>query len=273
MLRSLVGPLVLTCAAAFAQTATAPSFDVVSVKMVNPGQGERPATHSDAGRIDYHLVRMKTLVLRAWNVEDYQVVWPAWVEGRNAYDVSATMPADTTKEQLQLMLRDLLTRRFGISVHRETRDTKVYALEVSPRGLKILPAKNPPANEESMGVYNDVSPGRSWKVSSKNSRGPEMPSGVTIARFIRALPKLDRVVMDRTELKGFYDVTLNIPLDAAPEVPTTGRGGEIISVSTGPTQSQLMDALEKQLGLRVEAKTLPIEMLVIDRLERIPTEN
>ena len=257
------------------QVTDSPRFDVASVKIIDarPTNGDRPPPSTRMpSRIDYHLIQMKNLVLRAWPVESYQVIWPAWVVNQYAaYDVSATMPSDTTKEQFQFMLRGMLADRFKLAAHREIRDTKVYALGVSTRGLKLRSAVNPPANENSMS-YGVTAGQGNWKWQSRNTNTPEAPSGVTVARFVFAIGAMaDRPLLDTTGLTGYYDIDLNIPLDLVPEGAATDRIGG--ASSTQPSQSQLFDALEKQLGFKVEGKTLPIEMLVIDRLERVPTEN
>jgi uncharacterized protein (TIGR03435 family) len=158
-----------------------PQFEVASVREVQWHQGAG-SIHTDAGRIDYRQINLKTLVLRAYPVAGYQVVWPAHTAGNPFFDVSATFPSATTKEQLRLMLQGLLADRFKFTAHWETRDTKVYALEISERGLKIHKAENPPDDDHAfwtMGSYKGE-----WFVGGRRVEASESDtSGITISRL------------------------------------------------------------------------------------------
>ncbi len=264
----------LLCVAApplFAQTPDSTvRFDVASVRLVELSKpGDRPVIRFEAGRIDYHLIRIRALVSRAFGLQPYQYVWPAWTDNPVAavYDIAATMPAAASKDQLQLMLRNLLADRFQLATHWETRPTKAYALEVSPRGLKLTKAANPPSDPLSGSVSgNQTAPGRYWKLFSKNPGAQDAPSGLSIAGMISAMGTVDdRILVDSTGLTDFYDVDLTVELEPLPE----GQS----SPSVRPTPSALFEAMEKQLGIRAVARTVPVETLVIDRLERVPTEN
>ena len=148
-----------------------PRFDVASVKPYKPVPGQRPQSptfHADAGRIEYHIAGIRELVLKAWPLADYAVAWPPWMCGKNPlFDVSATMPVDTTPEQLRLMLQGLLADRFKLTAHRETRDVPVYALEISSRGLKIRKAANPPDHQYYGGGSTSVE--RRWNFWPKST--------------------------------------------------------------------------------------------------------
>jgi uncharacterized protein (TIGR03435 family) len=220
---------------------------------------------------------MRNLVLKAFPVENYQVVWPKWMESQNAfYDISATMREGTTPQQLQLMLQSLLANRFKLSFHRETRDVKDYELEVSSHGLKIQPSKNPP---DSPGPYTMQRDRNGLRLMQPAKEIVEQvgldpaKSGYTIRRLINAFSaRLDRPMIDMTGLEGDYDIELFVPfdLDAPSELSSTGRGSRMPGAWSN---ALFFEALEKQLGLTVKPRTGPVEMLVIDHLERIPTEN
>ena len=258
----------------------APQFDVASVKLAAgaPSSFNPAFRHSDPGRIDYHLIGIQELVCTAYSVEGYQVVWPAWVTNQRAfYDVSATIPAGTTKEQLPLMLQGLLADRFQLSSHWETRDTQVYVLGISSGGLKIHKSEHPPDEHAPyLGPYTN---NEGWRLTSKRSKtaaeelGIEPgKSGYTIqqlSRFFRSY--LDRPLLDMTGLEGYYDIDLFVPRD----LPTDEGGAPSAQAigSAGWSNSSFFSALEKQLGLKVEKKTIPVRTLVIDRLEREPTAN
>ncbi|HUB34807.1 MAG TPA: TIGR03435 family protein [Bryobacteraceae bacterium] len=254
-----LAPLALLPASGFAQIETErPQFDAASVK-VNES-GDRPFTRYDPIRVDLHKASIKHLVRRAWPLPDYQIVWPAWVDaqrGRRGYDVSVTFPPDTSPQVLNLMFQDLLVTRFGLVTHWETRELKAFEVRVSEQGSKLQEAKRPAPPTDFPKYTTKAEPGL-WHFSSQLGGAP---SGLTVAGFLEAIDAtriLDRPLVDATGIQGNYDIELSVPAD----VP-----------QNRPDPSELIRALQKQLGLKVALKTLSLRMLVIDRMERIPTKN
>jgi uncharacterized protein (TIGR03435 family) len=254
------------------------NFEVASVRLIDQRSASDRIPHiqSDSRRIDYHYIRIDQLVRRAWPLQPRQIVWPESMASQAdrllaVYDVSATMPEGTSKEQQRLMLRNLLADRLHLKAHIEMRDTKVYALEVSPGGLKLRKAKNPPADGDWMGFQMEVAKGQYWKIYSENRRAPEEPSGVTIFSLINAIQQMfDRPLVDQTGLDGFYDLELNVPLNPLPEGVHADPGD---NSTLTPSLSAVSGAVEKQLGIKVTPETLPYETLVIEQLDRNPGEN
>lgn len=234
-----------------------PEFDAASIRINQ--SSDRPSTRYDAARVDLHKASIKHLVRRAWPVPDYQVVWPSWVGERSplGYDVSVTFPAGTTPERLQLMFQNLLAVRFGLAMHWEMRDVRVFEVRASERGPRLQKAVNP-AQPTDYPKYSTRIENGLWHMSSQLGGAP---SGLTVAGFLDALSTmhiLDRPIVDATGIEGYYDIDLTAPA----EVP-----------DNKPAASELLGALDKQLGLKATLKTLPLRMLVIDHLERIPTDN
>jgi uncharacterized protein (TIGR03435 family) len=255
----------LALQAAYAQGQ--PQFDAASVKQVEyAGHVEMD---SDAGRIDYRHIGIKALVWVAFPVTPWQIVWPEGLVGNaRFYDVSATFPPGTPKERQQLMLQGLLAERFRLAAHMETRDEKVYALVVSGRGLRIHKSDNPP-DEKALTI--SVHTGKDGFYL--NDRLPDAPAsapyGITVSKLVQYFNNdsgFDRVVVDKTGLDGYYDINLFIP--PPPEADSAADSGGKL-----PDMQTFSDALEKQLGLRVEKRTAPIAMLIIDHLETVPAEN
>ncbi len=227
-------------------------------KSTNRATGRPPDTIRLA--VDLRKASVKHLVRRAWQLPDYQIVWPAWVDdqrGRRGYDVSVTFPPDTSPKLLNLMFQDLLATRFGLVTHQETRELKAFEVRVSEQGSKLREAKSP-APPTDFPKYTTKTETGLWHFSSQLGGAP---SGLTVAGFLEAIDAthiLDRPLVDATGIQGNYDIELSAPAD----VP-----------QNRPDPSELIKAIEKQLGLKVTLKTLPLRMLVIDRMERIPTEN
>lgn len=242
---------------ALAQTGR-PQFDAASIRINQ--SSDRPSTRFDATRVILHKASIKHLILRAWPLPDYQLVLPGWVAGERGslgYDVSVTFPADTTPERLQLMFQDLLATRFGLVVHWETRDIKAFEVRASEPGPGLRKAANP-APPTDFPKYSTRIQDGVWHFSSQLGGAP---SGLTVAGFLEAIDALrilDRPLVDATGIKGYYDIDLTAP----PEVP-----------DNKPDASELLAALDKQLGLKASLKTLSLRVLVVDHMERIPTEN
>jgi uncharacterized protein (TIGR03435 family) len=234
-----------------------PQFDAASIRINQ--SSDRPSTQYDAARVDLHKASIKHLVRRAWPLPDYQVAWPAWVGERSplAYDVAVTFPAGTSAERLQLMFQDLLAARFGLAMHWETRDVRAFEVRASERGPRLREAVNP-AQPTDYPKYSTRTERGVWHLSSQLGGAP---SGLTIAGFLEAINSthiLDRPLVDATGVEGYYDIELTAPAEIS---------------DNKPAASELLSALDKQLGLKASLKTLPLRMLVIDHLERIPTEN
>lgn len=234
-----------------------PQFDAASIRINQ--SSDRPSTRYDTARVDLHKASIKHLVRRAWPLPDYQVVWPAWVGDRSpsGYDVSVTFPAGTSAERLQLMFRDMLATRFGMAMHWETRDLKVFEVRPSERGPKLQVAANPSQPTDYPKYSTNIANGM-WHFSSQLGGAP---SGLTVGGFleaINALRILDRPLVDATGIQGYYDIDLTAPA----EVP-----------DNKPALSELLNSLEKQIGLKASLKTQSLRMLVVDHLERTPTEN
>ena len=268
---AMFGFALLQAAAGVAAPGT-PQFDAASVKPAALTSGP-VIMNSDAGRIDYRQFGLKALVWVAFQVTLPQIVWPAWMAGNTggSYDITATFPPGTTEEQQHIMLQSLLADRFKLAVHRETRDAKVYALVISSRGLKIRKSDNPP-DDKTLSI--SVRSGKDG--FHLNDRLPDAPAsapyGITISKLVKYFNNgyLDRVMVDRTGLEGYYDINLFIPPEVEAGNPSLDQSAKPPVTPSVPTY---FDALEKQLGLKVGSQTAPIEILVIDHLERTPTAN
>jgi uncharacterized protein (TIGR03435 family) len=242
-LRLAFAGLTLLAAPGASQSQTErPQFDAASIRINQ--SSDRPSTRYDPVRVDLHKASIKHLVRRAWPVPDYQVVWPAWV-GKSTplgYDVSVTFPADTSAENLQLMFQDLLATRFGMTMHWEERKVKAFEVRASEPGPRLREAANPaPATDYPK--YSTKIENGLWHFSSQLGGAP---SGLTVAGFLEALNAthvLDLPLTDATGIQGYYDIDLTAPA----EVP-----------DNKPAASELLGALDKQLGLKTSLKTLPL---------------
>jgi uncharacterized protein (TIGR03435 family) len=162
------------------------------------------------------------------------------------YDINATMPPSASPDEAMLMLQPLLAERLKITVHRETRELPVYALVVGKGGIKAREVE-----WQFAGISR--SPGR---VTSSSTRMEDL--AIILSR------QLDRPVLDVTGIKGYFEVKLEWTPEHGPR--REGHGSD-------PAGPSIFTAVQEQLGLKLEARKAPVEMIIVDRLERDPTEN
>src|SRR5215813_10271544 len=152
IMRAFVVSVVLACLTVVIASGQQPVFDAASIRVVklssHPtfGNWGGPGT-KDPGRIHFCCVGMFSLVMRAFDVELDQISGPSWIMdnmGPNLYQLDATMPATTTKAQLQVMLQNLLRERFHLQIHREKRNFPGYELVVADGGPKLKESRPDP---------------------------------------------------------------------------------------------------------------------------------
>jgi hypothetical protein len=134
------GLLVLASGAAIAQNVPARAFEASSVKPAAPdakGSGTRggPGT-ADPGQATFTGVTLSTVVMTAWDVKPYQIQGPNWLDTEK-YDIVAKVPAGTSKEQFRLMLQNLLTERFRMALHHESKQFQGFELTIGKNGSKL----------------------------------------------------------------------------------------------------------------------------------------
>jgi len=174
------------------------------------------------------------------------------------FDLAAKFPEELPKNRekynaaLNAMMQKMLVERFKLAVHRDRKNLAVYGLVVGKHGIKM----------------KEVPDGDSHSRSRNNHYEG---SGMTMAGFAGFLSRrVDLPVLDMTGLKGFYELTL----DWVPEArPGADRKGDVVAVADSATGPTIFIALEEQLGLKLETRKAPVEMLVVDRAEKLPTEN
>ena len=224
-----------------------PAFEVASVKRAAPdsaGPGDIPRNmETSPGHFAMRNVPLRFALEWAYDLKDFEISGPDWFKSEERYDIIAKASGPATNEQMRPMLQRLLNERFQIKSHRETKELSVYVLGPGKGAAKVTPATG--------------------EGDSKLAGGS---SGVTftrqpISRFTFLLTRrLDRPVLDRTGLPGLYDFTVDISGLPSPGKPE----GEGVSIFT---------AVQRDLGLKLEARKESIPILVIDNANKVPTEN
>ena len=231
------------------QSAT-PSFEVASVKP-SPPNGHPFMSPFAGGRFRATFTRAVILIELAYHVDDYQLSGgPKWI-WENRFDVEASAGRSVSLDETRLMFQTLLADRFKLKVHRETRESTVYALVQGKKGTKLEPAGTDPSLKR--GFLPERLSRSSARITAQKA---------TMRDFANWLGGvLSTPVSDETGLEGNYRFTLEYELpDARPDVDSS---------ATAPS---LFTALQEQLGLKLEARKGTAEILVIDHVE-LPSEN
>ena len=246
MKRAIVGlAFLLNPVFALAQDARL-TYDVATVKLDTCGGPKSNRASSD--QIIITDQTLKQLVVLAYSVQPYQVSGPAWMESV-CFDITAKYPPGTKFSDRWLMLRSLLEDRFKLTVHHESREMPGYALIVAKGGFKLKPS-DPGEPSTSGGDQGHVWTFRARKIEMS-----------TLAYELA--DSLGEVVVDQTGLQGVYDFQLRWASD-----DMTSPGGS----DANPAPS-LFTALQDTLGLRLQRQKVPVDTIMVDHIERTPTEN
>ena len=232
-----------------------PTFEVVSIKRNITGGQESMVAHP-GGRLTATNLPVLNLIRTTYQLQDDQIHGgPEWISTER-FDIMATAKADTPLPQLGPMLKALLVERFKLAVHSEHRELPIFAL-VSLRGNgRRAPGLRETACPALDVDLNQPQPQRCVNISY--GRGRLTLRGMPLSQLLPFLgPAVNRTIVDQTGLDGRYDIDLTWTPELSPTAP------EAVSIFT---------ALQEQLGLKLESAQGPVEVLVIDHVER-PAEN
>jgi uncharacterized protein (TIGR03435 family) len=241
-------------------------FAVASIRHNDGNETERYIRPSP-GRLLIRNMNVKNLLTTAYGLMTFQVTGgPSWIESEN-YDIQATSDDVVPLRQMTgPMLQSLLEQRFKLSAHREIKEHSVYVLTVQGRGSNLQASAEPtcvPADPSSPVLPG--APNRNGELCGSIGLGLASLTGkqVTMPALAMALSHLlGRTVIDRTNLAGEFDARVTF----AP--PGYVPNGAVVD----PTLPDIFFAVREQLGLKLESSNEPIEMFVIDHVER-PSEN
>lgn len=247
-------------------------FEVASIRPSGPqslegtdgGPGSRSPERWVSGQ-----TTLLGLLVQAYDVEDFQIQSKIPLE-KEMFDVAATMATGTTKPQFQKMLQNLLAERFRLQFHTVSREFQGFELVVAKSGHKVTasPSGTPYRNTPARDGFPQLTPGQPGLITRHT-----IESGYLVVRMSaqrQPLSVFDRTflqtvdlrpVVERTGLAGTYDFTLAYTVETArvPDGP--------------PPAPDLLTAVREQLGLELVSKKIPFDVLVIDSVDRVPTEN
>jgi uncharacterized protein (TIGR03435 family) len=306
----LVSMIACFCAAASAQTpAAAVAFEAATVKPAVPPVPGRPIHIGprggpgtpDPARYTCERCDLTFLITTAYGINAVQISGPSWLE-ETRFDVVAALPDGATKEQFKLMLQNLLAERFKLAAHRDKKDLPIYEMTVvrggpkfkasigppdpaAGRGPGAPPPPPPPAQAAApasgcTGASGQLPPGRFPMMMVSPAMAMWRLIDKSTAELAEDLQRVvGRPVHDATGLEGKFDFALTFSGSGARALmpagmprlpPPPGAVDSAPAEDCGPT---IFAALQDQLGLKLESKKGAVETLVIDRIEKTPTEN
>jgi len=268
-----------------AQSAARQEFEVISIKPDRSESGN-VAVNYEGGRFTVRNFSLKRLINNAYSPRKI-VGDPSWLSSEK-YDIDAKvedslaeklrkLPIDQQFAQVMLMLQSALEDRFQLKVSHESQELPVYVLVVAKGGPKLTPTTLPPFDPEQPGAANGNT--RVNGYSAPGTRGSIMPeyghlivTGQPVAVILGTLTRElgGQIVLDQTGLKGEYDFTLN--WTPGSEFPTsTADSGQDSGTAPlpDPSGTSIFTALKEQLGLKLEVKKAPVDVLVITHVERL----
>ena len=248
---------------------------VASVKVNKSGDWRSQIRAEPGGRLTVTNNTLRNLIRNAYGLQDFQIEGgPAWLND-DRFDLIAKAEGDPSRERLEAMLKALLADRFKLAMHYETKPLPIYALVVSRSdgrlGSQMRRAEvDCAAVSAAARARGNAPPPAAFGVRPacgiRSAPGNIIAGGIALPQLASALSVwAERIVTDRTELSGNFDVDLQwtpdpttsrpvgIPADALPPVPANGPS--------------LFTAVQEQLGLKLESTKGPVEVLVIDRAE------
>ena len=280
----------------------------ITGNMIRVGMRGGPGS-PDPGQITYSNVTVKNVLMNAYGVKGFQITGPGWLDSER-YDIVAKVPRGATKAEFMAMLQNLLAERFKLTLHREKKDLPMYALVVGKNGPKMKesvedaapkgggPADGPAAvmgkptvDRDGFPVLPPAAAGRTAvSLALMNGNVRMTASKQPMSGLAEDLSRqLDLPVVDMTGLTGKYEYTLSyapeggigfrpppgigLPPPAAPPAGEGGPGMPMAGAPDGGSSPNLFTALQEQLGLKLEQRKGPVDLLVIDHLEKVPVEN
>ena len=281
-------PLALAAVAAFGQTT--PRFEVASIRPSAPlDERANVGVHIDGAMIRCSYLTLKDYVRMAYNLKLYQIQGPEWL-GSEHFDISAKLPEGARRDQLGEMLQDLLADRFQLKVHHDSKEFPVYALVAGKNGPKIKESalETGDGAEGGAGAVNVTASGGREGVSVNLGRGASFTFAnnrlevkkADIPGFAESLARfVDRPVVDMTGLKARYD----FGFDLAPEdyqamlIRSAINAGVVLPpearMFADNASNESLFAGFESLGLKLERRKAPLQVLVVDHAEKTPAAN
>jgi bla regulator protein BlaR1 len=261
-----------------------PQFEVASIKPAAPDQRGVTIRPGANGGININNMPVKEMMVLAWRIQPYQISGgPAWIESAR-YDINATGNHKPKQDEIPLMIQSLLADRFQLKIHHETKELPIYALVLANKDGRLGPQLTE-SKEGSCSAFDPTNPPPASEPGKPPVMGcggmfmgPDRVNGVAnpISQLAPLLARmLGRTVVDKTGLTGKFDVKLQWTPDQAQlqaMAPPGGLPPGMPAPQFDPNGPSIFTALQEQLGLKLDSEKGPVDILIIDHVEK-PSEN
>jgi len=251
-----------------------PAFEVASIRATDPNPANTAfiGMTADGAMVKYTNITLFDCIRGAFRARDFQIVGPEWMT-KARYEIDAKLPAGASMDQIPEMLQSLLAERFRLEVRRDTKDRNVYALLVAKGGAKLKPAQIRRDDKALTALGPDGQP-RPMMMFANTSAGVTLTApAANLASLVGLMSRFTaRPVVDMTGIEGVYDFQLNFASETNEGFTGPGpRGPEGAEIHIDPAPS-VFNAVKKY-GLRLEARSAPVEIFNVVHLDRTPTDN
>jgi len=275
MTRRLVSAL-LVCASGFAVSAQRPTFEVATIKRNVSVSDSAFVRTQPGGRLSVGNNSLRNIIRNAYRLQNFQIVGgPDWINTER-WDIVAKADGNTKPEDLLVVLQNLLADRFKLVVHREMRDSPIYALVLARTDGRLGPQLKVSSTDcaamiaaaRASGVPPAPPAGGGPQCGTRMVAGRMLTSSTTMSDLARNLsPIAGRSIVDKTGLTANFDLDLKW----TPE-PPPGAAGADAPRPAGDDTVSLFTAIQEQLGLKLDPQRGPVDTLVIDSAQR-PVED
>jgi uncharacterized protein (TIGR03435 family) len=275
-----------------AAPAARPEFEVASIKASPPTPPAQLSIgiHVDGAQVRCTYLSLKDYIRIAYRLKDYQVIGPDWIVSER-FDIAAKLPEGASRDQVPRMLQELLEDRFQLKTHRDSKELPVYGLVVAKSGLKMErtpgtesedPAQavkapvNITASGSAAGTTVNLGNGSYFSMGAGKIEGKKLTMiafADTLSRFV------DRPIVNMTDVQGYYDFTLNFPPEdfRAMQIRAALGAGialppQALALLENSSGDSLFTAIQA-LGLKLEPRKAPVEVFVVDKIQRAPGDN
>jgi uncharacterized protein (TIGR03435 family) len=279
-----------------------PQFEVSSIKPNTGGPGPTMIQMPPTGRVNILNASVRMMLRSSYRLQDYQIIGgPDWMNS-DRFDIQTSPPSgyqpeppglpclgpDCPLTAVQIMMQGMLADRFQLKSHRETRELPVYELTIARGGFKLKEVAPPPLRAAGVPPGPPPPPPPPGTPPPTNpSALPTPPPGammnfgrgiaataVPFAALVSSLTQiLGRPVIDKTGIKGYYDIKMVFSGDGIPNAgPVPQPPGGLAPLDAADPMPSIFTAIQERLGLKLDSARGPVEVLLIDGIQK-PMEN
>ena len=264
-MKPVIGSLILCGILSAQQPTSRPTFEVASIRLVDPNNAVMVGMSADPSFVSYRNLTVRDAIRGAYRVGDYQIVGPDWMSTLR-FELDAKLPAGATTDNVSEMLQSLLEERFKLTWRRDPKEMQVYALLSGKDGPKLKTGQRMMPNQ-TLAMGTDGKPRSAVQFGGSRTTMTITAPSASVLTLVGVISRFTIYpVVDETGIQGLYDFTLTFAPETDAGFPAGFGNG---STEPAPTLSEAV----KQFGLRIEPRKASVDMFVVTHIEKTPTAN